>query len=70
MNTWCICWFSRIFLLVILIFKGFTGRRLYKSFSVKGLILLFTKEIFNYPVIPRKHIKWTRYLHSYINYGC
>jgi hypothetical protein len=31
--------FSRIFLLGILIFKGFTARHLYKSFGVKGLIL-------------------------------
>jgi hypothetical protein len=29
--------FSRIFLLGILIFKGLTARRLYKSFGVKGL---------------------------------
>jgi hypothetical protein len=29
--------FSRIFLLDILIFKGLTARRLYKSFGVKGL---------------------------------
>jgi hypothetical protein len=29
--------FSRIFLLGILIFKGFTARRLDKSFGVKGL---------------------------------
>jgi hypothetical protein len=29
--------FSRIFLLGILIFKGLTERRLYKSFGVKGL---------------------------------
>ena len=29
---------SRIFLLGILIFKGLTVRRLYKSFGVKGLI--------------------------------
>jgi hypothetical protein len=29
--------FSRIFLLGILIFKGVTARRFYKSFSVKGL---------------------------------
>jgi hypothetical protein len=28
---------SRIFLLGILIFKGLTARRLYKSFGVKGL---------------------------------
>jgi hypothetical protein len=37
MNNWCICWFSRIFLLGILTFKGLTARRLYKSFGVKGL---------------------------------
>jgi hypothetical protein len=30
--------FSCIFLLGILIFKGLTARRLYKSFDVKGLI--------------------------------
>jgi hypothetical protein len=30
--------FSRIFLLGILIFKGFTVCRLYKLFGVKGLI--------------------------------
>jgi hypothetical protein len=29
--------FSRIFLLGILIFKGLTARRPYKSFGVKGL---------------------------------
>jgi hypothetical protein len=32
---------SRIFLLGILIFKGLTARRLYKSFGVKGLIGLY-----------------------------
>jgi hypothetical protein len=31
--------FSSIFLLGILIFKGLTARRLYKSFGVKGLTL-------------------------------
>jgi hypothetical protein len=40
MNNWCICWFSRIFLLGILIFKRLTARRLYKSFGVKGLSLI------------------------------
>jgi hypothetical protein len=30
--------FSPIFLLGILIFKGLTARRLYKSFGVKGLM--------------------------------
>jgi hypothetical protein len=30
--------FSRIFLLGILMFKGLTARRLYKSFGVKGLM--------------------------------
>jgi hypothetical protein len=38
MNNWCICWFLRIILLGILIFKGLTARRLYKSFGVKGLM--------------------------------
>jgi hypothetical protein len=32
--------FSRIFLLGILIFKGLTARRLYKSFGVKGLYII------------------------------
>jgi hypothetical protein len=37
MNNWCICWlFTHIFT-GILIFKGLTARRLYKSFGVKGL---------------------------------
>jgi hypothetical protein len=31
--------FSRIFLLGILIFKGLTARRLFKSFGVKGLMI-------------------------------
>jgi hypothetical protein len=30
--------FSRIFLLEILLFKGLTALRIYKSFGVKGLI--------------------------------
>jgi hypothetical protein len=38
MNNWCIFGISHIFLLVILIFKGLTARRLYKSFGVKGLM--------------------------------
>jgi hypothetical protein len=37
MNNWCICWFFTHILLRILIFKGLTVRRLYKSFGVKGL---------------------------------
>jgi hypothetical protein len=31
--------FSRIFLLGILVFKGLTARRVYKSFGVKGLMI-------------------------------
>jgi hypothetical protein len=48
MNNWCILLvgFSRIFLLRILIFKGLTARRLYKSFGVKRLthlhVLIYT----------------------------
>jgi hypothetical protein len=39
MNNWCICWvFTHIFT-GILIFKGLTAQRLYKSFGVKGLML-------------------------------
>jgi hypothetical protein len=37
-NNCYICWFTSIFLLGILIFKGLTARRLYKSFGIKGLI--------------------------------
>jgi hypothetical protein len=38
MNNWCICWFFTHILPGILIFKGLTARRLYKSFGVKRLI--------------------------------
>jgi hypothetical protein len=38
MNNWCICWLFTHVLLEILIFKGLTARRLYKSFGVKELI--------------------------------
>jgi hypothetical protein len=46
--------FSRIFLLGILIFKRLTARQLYKSFGVKGLIFTFSNsanaiENFNVP---------------------
>jgi hypothetical protein len=37
MNIVAFVGFSRIFFLGILICKGLTARRLYKSFSVKGL---------------------------------
>jgi hypothetical protein len=40
MNNLCICWYFTLFLLGILIFKGLTARRLYKSFGVKGLMLV------------------------------
>jgi hypothetical protein len=36
MNNWLFVGFSRKFLLGVLIFKGLTARRLYKSLSVKG----------------------------------
>jgi hypothetical protein len=38
MNNWCIGWFFTHILLGILIFKGLTARRHYKSFGVKGLL--------------------------------
>jgi hypothetical protein len=44
--------FSRIFLLGILIFKGLTVRRLYKSFDVKGLILVLCLHLRMNGVIP------------------
>jgi hypothetical protein len=37
-NDWRICWFFTHILLGILILKGLTARRIYKSFGVKGLI--------------------------------
>jgi hypothetical protein len=40
MNNCCICWFLTHILLGILIFKGLTARRLYKSFGVKGLMYM------------------------------
>jgi hypothetical protein len=52
--------FSRIFLLGILIFKGLTVRRFYKSFGVKGLIII--------PLILYKH-KSKESLHDITAYG-
>jgi hypothetical protein len=43
MNNWRICWFSRIFLLRILIFKGLTARRVYKAFGVNRLIVVLER---------------------------
>jgi hypothetical protein len=37
--NWCICCFFTHIFTGILVFKGLTARRLYKSFGVKGLIL-------------------------------
>jgi hypothetical protein len=44
MNNWCTCWFFTHILLGILIFKGLTAQRLYKSFGVKGLNKTSRKE--------------------------
>jgi hypothetical protein len=56
MNNWCICWFSRIFLLRILIFKGLTMQRLYKSFGVKGL------KLFIIIIAPHTHTHTHKYV--------
>jgi hypothetical protein len=37
MNNWCICWFFTHIFTGILIFKGLTARRLFKSFGIRGL---------------------------------
>jgi hypothetical protein len=42
MNNWFIYWVFTHFFTGILIFKGFTARRLCKSFGVKGLIAALT----------------------------
>jgi hypothetical protein len=52
MNNWCICWFSRILLLGILIFKGLTARRLYKSFGVIGLMTCVYLHVTLFKIIP------------------
>jgi hypothetical protein len=44
MNNWCICWFFMHIFTGILIFKGLTARRLYKSFGVKGLTYIYGSE--------------------------
>jgi hypothetical protein len=48
MNNWCVCCFLHIFLLGILIFKGLTARRIYKSFGVKGLSIFTTVSLVTY----------------------
>jgi hypothetical protein len=40
MNNWSICWFFTYIFTGDLIFKGLTARRFYKSFGVKGLIMV------------------------------
>jgi hypothetical protein len=42
MNNLCICWFFTHIFTVVLIFKGLTARRLYKSFGVKGLNYVYS----------------------------
>jgi hypothetical protein len=43
MNNWCICWFFTHIFTGDFNFKGLTARRLYKSFGVKGLIIIMLK---------------------------
>jgi hypothetical protein len=47
MNNWCICWFVTHIFTGILIFKGLTARRLYKSFGIKGLMASWSTRITN-----------------------
>jgi hypothetical protein len=47
MNNCCICWFFTHILLGILIFKGLTAQRLYKSFGGKRLTALFQLHAFS-----------------------
>jgi hypothetical protein len=42
MNSWFICWFSRIFLLGILIFKGLTADVFISLSALKGYIQSIT----------------------------
>jgi hypothetical protein len=63
MNNWCICWVSRIFLLGILIFKGLTARRLYKSFGVKGIIICALVLW-----VVKKRLHWARNVQYFINF--
>jgi hypothetical protein len=66
MNNWCICWFSRIFLLGILIFKGLTARRLYKSLGVKRLMLADYRLAFKNNVIASYGSSFGLKYHSYL----
>jgi hypothetical protein len=61
--------FSRIFLLGILIFKGLTARRLYKSFGVKGLKIHFAEYFL--PPVPVDSRKFAFLMVSsvYLQYG-
>jgi hypothetical protein len=72
MNNWCICWFFTYILLRISIFKGLTGRRLYKPFCFKALNTVCTLilghtfvpgiEMYFRTIIERDAI----YFHSYL----
>jgi hypothetical protein len=67
MNNCCICWFSRIFLQGILIFKGLTARRLYKSFGIKGLSTHYFNSIKQYFAFHKLVLSWGRvdFIHVY-----
>jgi hypothetical protein len=60
--------FSRIFLMEILIFKGLTARRLYKSLGFKGLTSIFTV------LVPLTYFLgvsvWNTRIYIYILYIC
>jgi hypothetical protein len=68
MNNCCICWFFTHILLGILIFKGLTERRLYKSFGVKVLIVNFVrsskltnKHVHNFVILRRRPLSFNKF---------
>jgi hypothetical protein len=75
MNNWCICWFFTHVLLRILIYKGLTARRFYKSFGVKGLICEIIQALENqsemkHSCVPRHVLTSLRHSVLIVYSGC